>query len=272
MTTTTKATFAKITRRDTTVDAYTSHDKAITISGVTYEPSAGYVPSAVERVTALQADNLQVLGIIDNANISKTDLLAGAYDGARVEIFEADWSNPAGGVTGYFVVGFFGSVQVIGEQYVINFIDLKSELQKPMLRTISLPCDADLGDTRCGVTLSAQTGTVTSVSGSSPKRIFVDTSRTEADGYFDQGKLTWTSGNNNGRVMDVKSYTAASDTIELYEPMPVDIQIGDGYSMTRGCDKTFTTCKDTFNNAQRHRGHPYLPGISDLIGGQTETS
>ena len=43
------------------------------------------------------------------------------------------------------------------------------------------------------------------------------------------------------------------------------------YDLYRGCDKTFETCRDTFSNSVNFRGFPYIPGISDLISGQTKT-
>jgi uncharacterized phage protein (TIGR02218 family) len=141
------------------------------------------------------------------------------------------------------------------------------ELAKPIGRPFTLRCDAELGDSRCGYTLTADSGTVTSVTVA--KRVFIDTAISKADGYYNGGKLTWTSGANISRTMDVKRYIAASDTVELYEPMPNDIVATDGYDIYQGCEKTITACKAFQGNSDNYRGCPYIPGISDLISGQT---
>ena len=269
---TTLTTCVKITRRDTTVEGYTAHDQQLTVSGVDYEPSAGFFPSAAERTSSMRPDNQEILGIIDSVNLSEGDLLAGVYDGARVEIFVVDWTDTASGPVGYLLVGFLGSVTVVGSQYRVEFVSIESELQKPLGRVIALRCDADLGDARCGYTLVADSGTVTSVTPSTAKRVFIDTSLTAADGHYDGGAVTWTSGPNSGRTMDVKTYTAAADTVELYEPMPDAIAAGHAYDITQGCDKVFSTCRDTFSNEVNFRGFPFVPGVSDLIGAQTDDS
>ena len=142
-------------------------------------------------------------------------------------------------------------------------------MAKPIGRTYGTRCDADLGDARCGYSLSADSGAVASVT--MAKRVFVDTGRSVADGYYDGEKVIWTSGANAGRTMDVKKYTLSTQTIELFEPMASGIAASDTYDLYRGCDKTFETCRDTSSNSVNFRGFPYIPGISDLISGQTKT-
>lgn len=264
---TTLATCWKITRRDTVVEGYTSHDKDLTVGGVDYLSSAGYAPSAVERGSSMQADNQQVIGIIDADSLSADDLRSGIYNGARVEVLLVDWSTSTQ-VT-KLLVGNFGSVKIEGGQYSVDMHSIEAELAKPIGRTYGLRCDAELGDTRCGYSLSADSGTVASVT--TAKRVFVDTGRSEADDYYTGGKVEWLTGANAGRVMDVKRYTLGTQTIELFEPMASDISAGDTYEISRGCDKTLETCRDTFDNTVNFRGYPYIPGVSDLVAGQTET-
>ena len=264
---TTLATCWKITRRDEFVEGYTSHDKDLTVGGVTYLSSAGYAPSAIERGSSMHADNQQVVGIIDSDSLSADDLRSGIYDGARVEVLLVDWATSTQ-VT-KLLAGHFGSVKIEGNQYSVDLQSIEGELAKPIGRTYGTRCDADLGDARCGYSLSADSGAVASVT--MAKRVFVDTGRSEADGYYDGGKVIWTSGANAGRTMDVKKYTLSTQTIELFEPMASGIAASDTYDLYRGCDKTFETCRDTFSNSVNFRGFPYIPGISDLISGQTKT-
>jgi uncharacterized phage protein (TIGR02218 family) len=49
-------------------------------------------------------------------------------------------------------------------------------------------------------------------------------------------------------------------SIELWQAMAADVVAGDGFTVTRGCDKQFATCRDRFANAVNFRGFPYMPG------------
>ena len=101
------------------------------------------------------------------------------------------------------------------------------------------------------------TGSVTAVTS---KLEFTDSGRAEANGYFNNGLLTWTSGANAGLQMEVKDFT--SNTFTLFESMINDISVSpqDTYSVVAGCDKTADTCKTKFNNMTSHGGFRYLPG------------
>jgi uncharacterized phage protein (TIGR02218 family) len=82
-------------------------------------------------------------------------------------------------------------------------------------------------------------------------------------GYFDHGLVTWTSGANVGRSMEIKAYVPGQVTLQL--PMPHAIAIGDTYSIVAGCDKTLPTCRDRFDNVVNMRAEPYIPGMDQLL-------
>jgi hypothetical protein len=82
-------------------------------------------------------------------------------------------------------------------------------------------------------------------------------------GYFDFGLITFTTGLNAGLSMEVRNYTPGQWTLAL--PMPYTVAPGDEYSMRAGCDKSFFTCKNRFNNVINFRGEPYLPGIDKIM-------
>ena len=82
-------------------------------------------------------------------------------------------------------------------------------------------------------------------------------------GYFDYGLMTMTSGANIGLAMEVKSYVVGQITLQL--PFPYAVAAGDTYSLTAGCDRSFSTCKGRFSNVLNFRGEPYLPGLDKLI-------
>jgi len=47
--------------------------------------------------------------------------------------------------------------------------------------------------------------------------------------------------------------------------MPFDIAIGDSFEIQAGCDKTFETCINRFNNAINFRGEPHMPGQDEIL-------
>ena len=97
-------------------------------------------------------------------------------------------------------------------------------------------------------------------------RVFTDTTRTEADGYFDGGLITWTGGNNDTYRMEIKTSTAAG-VITLQQAMPNATVIGDTYSLSAGCGKTLAICKAKYNNVINFRGFPHVPGIDKMVSG-----
>lgn len=82
-------------------------------------------------------------------------------------------------------------------------------------------------------------------------------------GYFDYGRIKFISGLNVGLSREVKAYVPGQ--IQLQLPFPYAIASGDIYEMWPGCDKTFPTCRDRFNNTLNFRGEPYVPGINKIV-------
>lgn len=85
------------------------------------------------------------------------------------------------------------------------------------------------------------------------------------DHWFAGGVLTWESGNNAGRAMEVKAWTASTARLELFLAMGYPIRVGDAFRIHPGCDKRLDTCIDRFANVLNFRGEPYVPGQDSLM-------
>ena len=106
-------------------------------------------------------------------------------------------------------------------------------------------------------------GTVTGVTNLTT---FADTSLSEADGFWALGQVTWVTGDNAGRSMEVKESTSATGTIQLYLPMADTIQVGDTFTIVAGCAKRLSEdCLTKFDNVNNARMEPYIPGIDALV-------
>ncbi|MCB2081362.1 MAG: DUF2163 domain-containing protein [Hyphomicrobiales bacterium] len=258
---TTLATCWKITRRDSTVLGFTDHDQNITFESQLYVASGGFTPSAIAGSTDLAVDNLDVEGVLEDSSITAEDLLAGVYDFAEIEIFMVNYTDLTQGRL-WLRRGWLGEVRVDRQRFVAEVRGLTQALSRTIGELFSPSCRAKLGDGRCKVNLASHTvtGTLTSVT---DNRSFADSSRTEAAGTYDYGKITFTGGANSGLSMEVKTYSPSN--IVLVLPMPYTVTAGDTYSLYAGCDKTLETCVSRFSNAVNFRGEPHVPGIDRML-------
>ena len=255
--TTTLAWCWKVTRRDDQVFGFTTHDRDLLIGGVTFQAATGFAASAAQARAGASVDNLEVAGMLDSSAIDEADLLAGLWDNAAVEVTIVNWADTTQSVI--VQTGRIGNVSMQGGSFSAEMRSLTQTLQQTVGRTMTRRCDADLGDARCGVTLAAYTVTGAATAASADRQTFSASTLPGSIG----GLLTWTAGVNTGLAMEVKAASAGAITLAL--PMPYDIAAGDSYSVTAGCDKNLSTCRDSFANTVNFRGFPHIPGIDAVL-------
>ena len=85
------------------------------------------------------------------------------------------------------------------------------------------------------------------------------------EGWFDWGVVTFLSGKNAGRSMEVMSHNLDTGVIKLALPLPYQPQVGDQFTITAGCNKTQSVCISKFNNILNFRGHPRVPGAGQYF-------
>ena len=78
-----------------------------------------------------------------------------------------------------------------------------------------------------------------------------------ADGYLSLGKVTFTSGVNNGLSRTVK--TQGGGVIALVRALPAVPQPGDTFVAYPGWDLTQSTCDAKFGNLAHFKGYPFVP-------------
>jgi uncharacterized phage protein (TIGR02218 family) len=248
----------KVSRTDAQVYGFTTHDKDLTFGGLTYSAESGFAASAAQSKLGSSVDNLDISGAITGDIITQADILAGVWDGAEIVVSMVDWADLSQGEI-IIQTGSIGNVQAAGNGYVAEMRSLSQMLQNTVGRVSTRRCDANLGDTRCGVTLATYTVTGSVSADSTDWRTFTASDLPASAG----GLLTWTSGLNNGRSMGIR--TASAGAIGLDLPMSYAIQTGDTYTATAGCDKNASTCRDTYNNIANFRGCPFIPGPDAIL-------
>ena len=258
----------KITRIDAEVMGFTDHDDDLSFDSVTYEASSGFSATAVQQASGMGVDNLDVLGAISSAKITEDDISAGLYDDAEVIIYRVDWTNTTKRVI--LLQGSLGEISRSQLGFKSEIRSLAHKFNQPIGKTYQKTCGADLGDVRCGFDTSGasyrRTTTVDQVF--SNRQIMSDDATLLAfdSAFFTGGKLTWTTGANTGKVIEVKSHTKSTTKVylDLWEVMPYDIAAGDEFTVIVGCNKTIETCFAKFNNVANFRGFPRMPG-NDVV-------
>ncbi|MEM7425183.1 MAG: DUF2163 domain-containing protein [Pseudomonadota bacterium] len=252
----------KLTDNSGRVLGFTDHDRTLSFDGVEFEASSGFTGSEIESSAGLAVDNLDVEGALSSAALNEDDLAAGVFDNAGVEIFRVNWQSPDQRVL--MRTGNIGEVSRSANGFSAEIRGLAHRLNQPAGRLFQHTCDADLGDDRCAVDLLnaaySSTGAVSSVQ--DRRRFFVTGLESYADAWFRRGRLEWQTGLNQSLAMEIKSHrlTSQGTVIELWQPMPCEIGVGDMFSVTAGCDKQFATCREKFANQANFRGFPHMPG------------
>ncbi len=110
-----------------------------------------------------------------------------------------------------------------------------------------------------GVTAWTRNGVIASITDQTNFAITITEPRA-VDKWFNHGLLTFNSGLNNGKTLEVKGWVQSGALVELYIGAGYPLTVGDVFAITPGCDKTLATCRDKFNNILNMRAEPYLPG------------
>jgi uncharacterized phage protein (TIGR02218 family) len=245
---------------------FTDHDEDIAIGSTACRAACGLTGSEATQKLGLAVDSSELAGALSDDSLNEADLAAGRYDGAGVELWLTDWSEP--GLRVLLSKGTLGEVRREGAAFTAEIRGLSDRLGQQSGGLYTATCAADLGDARCTISLAdpAFHGSGTVAGLRSTSTFTVTGLESFDDGWFRAGKLTFTSGANAGLSVEVKSHRkAAPVTLDLWQPMPEAIAAGDTFTVTAGCDKRFQTCHDRFNNVVNFRGFPHVPGNDFVI-------
>lgn len=263
-----------INRRDGTQLGFTSHVEDLvwfdpdTEVGVTLRANTGAVVSNLATSVGRGIDNLTAYGVINSAYVTTADLLRGLYDDAAVRILLVNYEDPGQYV--HLVKGRLGEVKAGRGSFEVEVRSLIQRANQNIGKVCSPLCRVKLlGDAECTKSLASFTFTGQTVSAVTSRSVFSTASAGvvgKAAFYFAYGVLTWTSGANVGKAVEVRSHDTASPcAITLAEIMPFAIQVGDAFTIIAGCDRRLESCRDKFANVLNFRGEPYIPGADAVL-------
>ena len=265
----------RITLKDGTIVHYTKHDANIVWSAETFIPLP-ITRSDITYHSNMQVDivtlNIGIVGITVGANNYTIPQLIsmGALRKAKVEIYLVDWPTVT---TSLFLFKGFTTGNISYNQGVLT-LDCNSELDKlntifPKITYTEL-CQHEhfrTGTFACNLTKASYkvSGIVSSTNGTYTVGANPFLFASYANGYWLQGELVWTSGSNNASTFSIKAHTDGFIALRAATPFP--IQVGDGFDVYPGCDRTGATCATKYNNYVNFFGFEYLPKSETLYGG-----
>lgn len=248
----------RLERRDGLVIGLTSHDRDLVRNGQLYRAAPGMRPSRIEQNDRIESHSIEVSGAISSAAIRRQDIAAGRWDGARLELALADWTNSD---TPMQVVanGELGGIVQRGQGFSAELNGPLAGLDLPHVPVTTPTCRAALGDRQCRVALVPLTLStiVTAIDGRS-----VNISAALEGGAFRLGRLRWLDGPSAGLETAIIDQ---NDNALLLSESPVNPgALPVRVRLRAGCDKRLETCATRFGNAANFRGEAHLPGF-DLL-------
>jgi len=251
-----------VTRSDGQVLGFTDHDRPLAFDGIAFDAASGLTASALEQATGLAADSHTVSGALQSEAITDRDLERGLYDGAEIRVWLVDWTDPAS--RQLIARGQIGEVRRGKSAFEAEVLGLVERLNAPTGRAYLTTCTHRLGEPGCGVDLSnpafVASGSVTGIIAA--QTIEVSGLGLYASRWFERGRLTWTSGDNQTQPARVKAHRQIGPAVRLtlWQTPPAPIATGDSFTIVAGCDKAAATCKAKFANLTNFGGFPHMPG------------
>lgn len=258
----------RLIRTDGVVMGFTDHDLNIRFGGLTFLAGAGWLAAERASEAGFAVGGGEVAGVLSAEALTAADIAAGRYDGAVAELWLVDWRDPERRML--LETGTIGEVRRAGEAFHVELRSVMHSLDQTCGRIFSASCDADPGDSRCGLNLDnpafrAEGAAIGADGGAGFSCAGLDAF---ADGMFSHGRLLWTSGDNTGLAFDVATHAAGAGVarLALWREPPRPVAAGDAFTVTAGCDRSFVMCRDRFSNTINFRGFPHMPGNDFAIG------
>ncbi len=139
----------RISLNDGRVFGFTDHDCDLDFEGTRFEASSGMSATERDHQLGFATDNGAVRGILDSVKIAPADIAAGAYEDAVIDSFRANWTDLSQFV--HMASGRLGSIRESGAGFEAEWVGHSVLLERSVGRVFSSLCDAEFGDSRCGL-------------------------------------------------------------------------------------------------------------------------
>lgn len=276
------------------VRGFTTNTRNTTLPGhvgVTFYSTPAMTPTIVEQGLD-EASVLELTGVYTDSTTGfvQTDVTAGKWNNATVEVFSYCWDNTSLGELLHFK-GNIAEIKDYQTYFTCEGRGLIAKLSQEVEVVTSRLCRVkEFRDSECGhsastvaltgfspnVTQTNKTGgPVISIGGGVTFDIsaFSGTVPTYGAQYTEwllrwaNGKITCTSGENSGVSREISAASEATGaypytTFWLKRPFPYDIALTT-YTLVMGCNRTIEDCM-TYVNITRRRAEDWVPGIEAI--------
>lgn len=251
---------------------YTSLDNPITLPqhDLTFYPTAGLLPSAIES-EASKPSNLE-LGTVFDLDITERDVLAGKWNGAKVELWRMNYEAVGMGEEILFS-GLLSTITNQQDNFQAELVGLSSrmdgnfgELTSKVCRHVgtftNFPGSCGYSASSSGGFQNQRTLTVATVT----DRTHIELTRSGdnvPDTFYTNGRMECLTGENEGISREIQMATGvgtATVDVVLKRPFPLTVDAGDTFELTVGCNGTLERCI-YFGNAINRAAEDWIPSI-----------
>lgn len=253
----TAATFWRVYRRDGVTLGFTSHDRDLTFAGVKHRSAPGMVPSAIRLTSDLSEENAGVEGALSHDAISESDLSAGLFDEAAIEVGIVDWQG-----LDHIILysGTLGRITDDRRGFSGELRSAKRVLDQDLVPRTSPTCRAAFCGRGCGLSAARFTSRIVI------DEVDADLNRVKVPGISTNdhrdGRIRFLEGPQTGIAFAIVGTNG--EWLSLDRPLSGGLSSGTTAELLQGCDHTLTTCTHRYGNAVNFRGEPFLPG-NDLL-------
>jgi uncharacterized phage protein (TIGR02218 family) len=268
-----------------TVVGFTTNTRNMTLPGhpgVTFRATPGMTPTIIEQSLG-EPTNLELSGIYTSNTFTQTDVIAGKWASAVIEVFSVCWDNVNLGELLHFK-GHLAQFKDNHNSFTCEARGLTAKLSQDVNFATSRLCRKTFRSTGAGgcnhtastVVISGTTYNITQTNkpvelDASPSTVFLHfltstfTGSVPPNNFYANGKITATSGANNGVSREMASSSTIGGTmyIQLKRSFPFNIEAGDTFTLIAGCDKTLEACIK-FGNVVNRGAEDYIPGLESI--------
>lgn len=241
----------KITLKNGDIIGFTDNSIDLTIDNIVYNSSCGFDGNNEKFYNDLTSGESNIVGFIENNNINIDEVLSGKFDSANIEIF---FINTETFEKIHITKGYIKSINLIDGKILINISSVLDVLDKNIGEVYSPMCRAGFCDKKCSLNIDdfSFNGVVVEVKSDTEFLCSGDDIINKEKNYFKYGVVYF----ENNQSMEVKQ--SFNNNIILSSRLNYNIKVGDSFKIIAGCDKTFDTCCNVFNNAINFRGEPFI--------------
>ena len=260
----------KVVRKDGEEYKFTDIPHIVNFLGEDYTPVGSGSISAEQR-DAHRESTVDFIGALSTSLITADDIRTGKFRNADLFLHIIDWKQPwlEALYTGWKRIT---KITHTGTSWTAEVVGRTWQLQRDIGRRYLRDCDYVLGDAAtCKATLSVGTHIIADVVVNTVSEDRTEWTATvgslasKDDDWWKDGQVVWTVGSNEGEIGVVARYIDSTRTIRVFTPFSTDIEVGDEFTITAGCDGLTGTCRVKFNNLLNHGGDPLVRSTEDAL-------